>query len=184
MKTSIRAFVAATLAIGLNSSLSAAPVQGTPGPSDSTGTFEITLGITKQIIVTSLADLPLPSGVAGNPITGQEDICVGGIGFERYSIDLLSANGSSGGTGTEPYELAGVNDSLPYTVEFLDNIDNSGTRYTPAADGSIADTFLRTQTLSCTTENARIYVTVLATDWESASSESYADTLTVTVTAE
>lgn len=157
---------------------------GIAGSSSSSGNFDITLTVPTQIIVKNFADMALNTSGAtlGNPIQGSEDICVGGIGFANYSVNLSSQNGSTGGSGTAPFQLNGSGQNLPYSAAFINNTSSSsGT----AADtsGDISGSFARNDNLNCGTDNARVFVSVAAADWESANETSYSDTLTVTVTA-
>jgi hypothetical protein len=184
MHTALRALAAASLAtLSLNVSAATNPT----GPStsgSSNGDFDITLTVEEQIIVTNFDDMDLFTNTAtlGQPIEGYENICVGGIGFANYGVNLSSDNGSTGGAGATPFQLNGSTQNLEYTASFINN--TSSTSGTSAdASGDISGSFPRASTVACATDNARVIVAVAAADWESATEASYTDTLTVTVTA-
>ncbi|MGL6159372.1 hypothetical protein [Microbulbifer sp.] len=182
MRTTLRILAAASLAAVTFNSFAA--TDGTVGSSNSSGNFDITLTVPTQIIVKNFDDMALNTTGAtlGNPIEGTEDICVGGIGFGNYSVSLSSQNGSTGGSGTDPFQLNGVGQNLPYSAAFINN--TSSTTGTAAdTNGDITGSFARNGNLDCDTDNARVFVTIGATEWESAVETSYSDTLTVTVTA-
>ncbi|MEW5249322.1 hypothetical protein [Microbulbifer discodermiae] len=157
---------------------------GVAGSSSSSGDFDITLNVPTQIIVKNFNNMLLDTTAAtlGAPIVGTEDICVGGIGFASYSVNLSSQNGSSGGVGSDPFQLNGTSQNLPYTAAFIDNVANS-TGTGADVNGDITGSFARNGNLDCQSDNARVFVTVDAAVWESANETSYSDTLTVTVTA-
>lgn len=146
--------------------------------------FTVSVTIPPRITVTNFDDMDLSGSViAGQPIERSEDFCVGGIGFDRYSVALSSGNGSTGGAGSSPFQLNGNFDSLPYTVAFIDNTgSNSG--ITADNSGQVGGTFPRTAGMNCAGDNARIFVTVATNDWENAEENSYTDTLTITVTTQ
>ena len=140
--------------------------------------FTLTVTLEPSIGIYNLPtrmDLTNTNVMAGGNFAGSADFCVGGRGFANYSVELISAHGSTGGSGAEPYELAGLADSterLPYTAEFN------------AAPGTISGTFSRLADDSCSTNNASITVSVSENAWQEARQRDYADTLTVTVKAE
>ena len=120
-------------------------------------------------------DLTNPNALAGGNFEGIANFCVGGKGFASYSVQLASAHGSTGGAGSAPYELAGLADPderLPYTAQFT------------ATPGALPGTFARLADESCTINDASITVSVAQTAWQEARQRDYADTLTITVTAE
>lgn len=162
-----------------------AATDGIADSSDSSGNFEINLTVPTQIIVKNFDDMDLNTDGAtlGNTIEGTEDICVGGIGFGNYSVGLSSLNGSTGGPGSDPFQLNGTAQNLPYSAAFVDS--TSSTNGTAAdTNGDISGSFPRAGNLNCNTDNARVFVTIAAADWASANEISYSDTLTVTVTAQ
>lgn len=182
-KMTIRTLAVAALAAASLNTFAAN--DGTVGSSSSSGDFDITLTVATQIVATNFDDMPLDTASAtlGNPIEGFEDICVGGIGFANYSVNLASTNGvSGGGSGSNDFQLNGSSQDLPYTASFIDNTSStSGT----AADsaGDVAGSFARTSNVACASDNARVIVSIDSADWETATEASYSDTLTVTVTA-
>ncbi|WP_105103503.1 hypothetical protein [Microbulbifer pacificus] len=185
MKTSFAALATATM-VAL-SSASIAATQGTAGDTASTGTIDIELLLTPQIIIGGLEDVDLSSTVTRD---GQQ-ICIGGFGFDQYEIEFGSANGSAKvGTpsATTPFLLAGTSfttETIPYTVEFIDNI--SAASGTESTDGSIADAYDRVNTISdCTgaaptSTNAQLYIEVDPSDWADVSDSTFQDVLTITV---
>lgn len=146
--------------------------------------FTISLTVLPRIIVKNFNDVNLSAAAVtpGQPIEGYEDICVGGI-FTNYTVMLSSDSGSTGGSGSSPFQLNGVSQNLPYTAAFIDNT-SSTSGITADASGNISGSFPRAGDESCNSDNARIIVSVAAADWESANETSYSDTLTVTVTSQ
>ncbi|WP_237067253.1 hypothetical protein [Microbulbifer guangxiensis] len=177
MKTTIRAFVAtvaATAAIGAH-----AATQGNVGATNSSGTSLITLEVGSLIVVKGLEDITLTTAgtPAGTDIATSGTLCVGGVGFSGYSIELDSTNG---GADSAVYQLSNGTDTIDYLVAFDDD-ENSASGVSPTADGSIAG-FTNLGTLGCTTDNAKLFVTVEAAEWESITdTTNLTDTLTVTV---
>lgn len=147
--------------------------------------FTVSVTIPTRIAVRRFDNVDISSGITpGQPIERSEDFCVGGIGFERYSVILSSGNGATGGAGgTSPFQLNGSFDSLPYTVAFTDNT-GSNNGITADSTGNINGTFPRADGLNCTVDNARVIISVATADWESASESSYTDALTITVTTQ
>ncbi|MGL6159374.1 hypothetical protein [Microbulbifer sp.] len=147
--------------------------------------FTVNLTVPTRIIVKNFNDMPLDTVTAtpGNPIEGYEDICVGGVGFANYTVNLASTNGSTGGSGTFPFQLNGVSQNLPYTSEFIDNT-SSTSGFSPDANGDISQPFPRTGNENCTVDNARVIISIAAADWGSANETSYTDTVRVTVMVE
>nr|WP_010133618.1 hypothetical protein [Microbulbifer agarilyticus] len=183
-KFALRSLVAAAALAAASSTFAA--TDGTAGPSSSNGNFDITLTVATQIITTNFDDMDLDTASAtlGNPIVGYEDICVGGIGFAEYSVDLTSQNGSSGGTGSAPFQLNGTSQNLAYTAAFIDDIAAT-TGAQADATGEVAGTYPRVSNVACGSDNARVIVSIASSEWESATETGdYTDTLTVTVTAE
>ena len=150
-------------------------------------TFTVTVTIEARIVVTRLDDIPLTRPASNTQaIAAREDICVGGAGFSQYKVKFSSQNGSSGaGGGSYPFQLNGNNTahSLPYAVAFAGTTTTtSGTD--AASDGSVSGSFTRTADLNCSADNATIFVTIPASDWNSAIDTNYTDTLSITVTPE
>ncbi|MFD1215462.1 MULTISPECIES: hypothetical protein [Microbulbifer] len=150
---------------------------------DSSGNFIITMNLAPYIIVNQFDDLELTVDPA-NGASGKEDICVGGYGFPDYSIAFSSGNG----TPEMPFALKGATDSVPYAVQFANNItDETGADVLD--DGTLGADIRhnRNATVSdCLTdgeENASIFIAVDADDWQNTSEQSFSDTLTVTVSA-
>jgi len=178
-KTALRALVAAT---ALSCSLSAlAASDGDVGSSNSSGTTEITLEVGNLIVVRNLKDIDLTTAgtAAGSDITGSETLCVGGLGFTGYTVQLDSTNG---GASTGTYELGNGTDTITYQVAFDDDTASASGTAPDATTGSVATTFSNLGTLSCSADNARIFVTIPAAQWETISdTTNLTDTLTVTV---
>jgi hypothetical protein len=145
--------------------------------------FTINLAVPTRIIVKNFDDMDLFTNTASldQPIEGYENICVGGIGFANYTVNLSSENGSTGGSGSFPFQLNGASQNLPYTAEFINNT-SSTIGIPPDANGDISQAFPRAGNENCTTDNARVIVSIAAASWESANETSYTDKLTVTVT--
>jgi len=149
--------------------------------------FTINIALPAQIVVKRMDDIPL-SRPAGNSqaISQREDICVGGTGFSQYKVTFFSQNGSTGaGGGAYPFQLNGSNttDTLPYYVAFTGNTAApSGT--SAASDGSVSGTFSRTGDLACSGDNATIFISIPASDWNAAIDTHYTDTLSITVAPE
>lgn len=185
MTTALRTIAAvAATALSLNAAAVTNPTAATANTSE--GDFLITLNLTPFIIVNSFEDMTLDATANGD-ISESQDICVGGYGFDDYSIDFSSANGSTGGTGTAAFELLGTaaGDVVPYSVAFANNTtDTTGTEST---DGTMGSTrFARQATAAdCTggAENARIFVSVDSDNWQDSDDSVFEDTLTVTVSA-
>ncbi|MCW8124983.1 hypothetical protein [Microbulbifer halophilus] len=177
------AAVAAT-ALSLNAAAATNPTAATAN--ESQGDFLITLNLTPFIIVNSFEDMTLEAN-ANADISESQDICVGGFGFDDYSITFESTNGSTGGTGTDAFELLGTaaGDVVPYGVAFANN--TTDTTGTDSVDGTMGSTrFSRQATASdCVggAENARIFVSVDSDDWQDTDDAVFEDTLTVTVSA-
>lgn len=140
--------------------------------------FTLTVSVEPSIGIYNLPasmDLTNPNALTGGNFEGTADFCVGGRGFASYSVQLASEHGSTGGAGAAPYELAGLtapDERLPYTAQFN------------ATPGTLPGTFERLADESCAANNASITVSVAQTAWQEARQRDYADTLTITVTAE
>ncbi|AQQ66929.1 hypothetical protein Mag101_04210 [Microbulbifer agarilyticus] len=118
----------------------------------------------------SAMDLTNPNALAGGNFEGTVDFCVGGRGFESYSVELSSEHG-----GTTDYQLAGLTDTserLPYSAVF------------DALPATLQDSFIRQADGSCQANNASITVSVAESDWQQARQSNFADTLTIMVTAD
>ena len=188
MKKTIRNLAAVALVATSFSAFSAS--QGAAGSADSTGTIEIDLTLTPQIIIGGLEDVSLTESIPSD----AQLLCVGGFGFENYSVDFGSANGAAkvgSPNGTTPFLLQGTTvttETIPYTVEYTN--DTAASSGTASTDGTISGTFARANSLSeCTgvsptANNGQIFITVNSADWASVSDNAFTDTLTVTVTAE
>ncbi|GAB2879300.1 hypothetical protein ACCI51_06345 [Microbulbifer echini] len=147
--------------------------------------FDIILEVEPNITIRHLGDVDLSnSGISfGQAIEGHEDFCIGGIGFDRYKVNLSSGNGSTGGTGTHPFALRGASESIPYSISFSDNLNSNNSSF-PGSQGDIAGSFIRRTDESCINENARVYITVAPSDWEQAGEPIYTDVLTITVSSQ
>ncbi|WP_091389568.1 hypothetical protein [Microbulbifer marinus] len=189
MKTTIRTFAAFALAAAASGALAANDGNVATGVNAaSQGDFQVNLNLGTAIVVKNLGDLTLDATTAvnGQPIVGREQICVGGVGFSSYSVDLVSTNGITGGGAgaTFGFQLNGSAQNLEYSASFADDTNLSSTG--DSADSSTGvvtgGSYLRNGTLGCTSDNAQVIVSV--PNWESATETTYSDTLTVTVTAE
>ncbi|WP_444938410.1 hypothetical protein [Microbulbifer sp. JMSA002] len=147
--------------------------------------FDIVLQVEPRISIRNLGDINLSnSGISfGQAIEGQEDFCIGGIGFDRYTVNLSSSNGSTGGTGLQPFSLRGVNENITYSVGFSNTL-NSNTFNSPNSQGDIAGSFTRQSDEACTSDNARVSISVAPSDWELAGEPVYTDVLTITVSSQ
>lgn len=181
-RTVFRTLAAASLATAAANGLAAQ--DGVAGSNSSSGNFDITLTVPTQIIVKNFDDMALTTTGAtlGDAITGTEEFCVGGIGFASYSVNLESQNGSTGGSGSAPFQLNGSGQNLPYAAAFVNNT-TSTTGDDADTNGDVPGSFPRAGNLACATDNARVIVSIDSADWESAVETSYSDTLTVTVAA-
>ena len=187
MKNTIRNLTAAALVAASFSALAA--TQGTQG-SDSTGTIEIDLTLTPQIIIGGLEDVSLDETTTSD----AQLVCVGGFGFENYSVEFGSLNGNAKvGTAnsTAPFLLAGTTvntETVPYSVEYTN--DTAASNGIASTDGTVGSTFTRANSLSeCTgvaptSNNGQIFISVDSADWTNVSDSAFTDTLTVTVTAQ
>ncbi|WP_444892851.1 hypothetical protein ACJJIE_20960 [Microbulbifer sp. TRSA001] len=147
--------------------------------------FDIVLDVEPNIAIRNLGDIDLSNSgtLFGQAIEGSEDFCVGGIGFSGYTVNLSSANGSTGGSGSSAYELGGNSEQIPYSVAFSDNLAaTSG--ISPDSQGDISGSFSRTSDENCLSDNARIYISIAPSDWENAGEPLYTDALTVTVSSQ
>jgi hypothetical protein len=147
--------------------------------------FDIVLQVEPRIVIRNLGDINLSnSGISfGQAIEGQEDFCIGGIGFDRYTVNLSSGNGSTGGTGIQPFSLKGVNEKIAYSVGFSNTLNNN-TFNSPNSQGDIAGSFTRQSDEACTSDNARVYISVAPSDWEQVGEPVYTDVLTITVSSQ
>ncbi|AWF80070.1 hypothetical protein BTJ40_04130 [Microbulbifer sp. A4B17] len=147
--------------------------------------FDIELEVEPSITIRNLGDVDLSNSgtLFGQSIEGSEDFCVGGIGFSSYTVNLSSANGSTGGGGSNAYELGGSSEQIPYSVAFSDNL-GATSGVSPGSLGDVPGSFSRTEDESCLSDNARIYISVAPSDWENASEPFYTDVLTVTVSSQ
>lgn len=177
-KTVIRTLVAATALAASMSTLAAS--DGTVDSSSSTGTSDITLTVGNLIIARMFDDIALSTNGAsvGSDITATEEICIGGLGFTGYTVQLDSSNGTAG-TGT--YTLDNGTEAISYNVAFDDDAAAaSGTA--PDGTGAVTGTFTNLGNLGCSTENARIFITIPAAQWEAiGSTDDFTDTLTVVI---
>ncbi|WP_250459764.1 hypothetical protein [Microbulbifer litoralis] len=185
MKKTLRALAAVgAAALSLNTAAATNPSAATANSSQ--GDFLITLELTPFIIVNSFEDMTL-NATANGDISQSQDICVGGYGFDDYSITFESANGSTGGAGTAAFELVGdaFGNVVPYGVAFANN--TTDTDGDPSTDGTMSSRFTRQGTAAdCIdngAENARIFVSVDSDDWQDTDDATFNDTLTVTVSA-
>ncbi|WP_444932195.1 hypothetical protein ACJJIF_10655 [Microbulbifer sp. SSSA002] len=155
------------------------------GASSETVQFDIVLEVEPSIAIRNLGDIDLSNSgiVFGQAIEGREDFCIGGIGFSGYTVNLSSANGSTGGAGSSAYTLGGNSEQIPYSVAFSDNLAaTSG--LSPDSLGDIPASFSRGADESCLSDNARIYISIAPSDWENAGEPFYTDILTVTVSSQ
>ncbi|MFC6980620.1 hypothetical protein [Microbulbifer taiwanensis] len=153
---------------------------GTVDSVSSTGTSEITLTVGNLIVARMFGDIGLTTDGAtvGSPITQTEEICIGFLGFTGYTVQLDSANGTAG-TGT--YTLDNGTETISYDVAFDDD-ETAGSGTSPNGTGAVPGTFTNNGNLGCSSENARIFISIPAAQWEGISSTaSFTDTLTVTV---
>lgn len=177
-KTAFRSLIAAT---ALATSMSTfAFSDGTVDSTSSTGTTDITLTVGNLIVARMFDDIALSTDGAsvGSDITATEEICIGRIGFTGYTVQLDSTN-SGANTGT--YTLDNGTETISYNVAFDDDAAAaSGTA--PDATGAVPATFTNLSNLACSTENARIFITIPAAQWEAiGSTNDFTDTLTVIV---
>ncbi|MCK7598421.1 hypothetical protein M0G74_14165 [Microbulbifer sp. CAU 1566] len=145
----------------------------------------ITVAPTLQLKSLGPVDLSNAGIAPGQPLSKTEDFCVGGAGFSEFTVNLSSLNGSSGaGGGIYPYTLIGQSsgEQLSYSVAFTDDFsDQVGTE--PTSSGDITTPYLLKGDADCSSDTARIIVTVEATEWGKAVDSIYTDILTVTVTS-
>ncbi|WP_444921147.1 hypothetical protein ACJJID_01335 [Microbulbifer sp. CnH-101-G] len=147
--------------------------------------FDIVLEVEPNIVIRNLGDIDLSnSGISfGQAIEGQEDFCIGGIGFDRYTVNLSSGNGSTGGSGISPYALKGAAEHMVYSVSFSDDLNGSNAK-NPNNQGDIPGSFVRQSNEACISDNARVTISVAPSDWEQAGEPLYTDVLTVTVSSQ
>lgn len=177
-KNFIRSLTAAT---ALATSLSAfAATDGDVDSSSSTGTSVITLTVGNLIVARMFDDIGLSTtgATVGSDLTTTEEICVGGVGFTQYAVQLDSSNG---GAGTGTYTLNNGSETINYLVGFDDDAA-AASGASPDGTGAVPATFTNLGNLGCSSENARIFITIPTGTWEAISTTAnFTDTLTVTV---
>ncbi|MCH9691534.1 MAG: hypothetical protein K0U59_05665 [Gammaproteobacteria bacterium] len=145
--------------------------------------FDIELHIKPNVVIRKLGDINLGDSelAYGQAIEGKEDFCIGGIGFENYTVKLSSQNGKTMESGI--YALKGISEKIPYSVAFSDDLLGNRS-FSPNNSGEIPGSFIRNSDASCIAENARIYVTVAPAAWRDISENYYTDILTVTISSQ
>lgn len=190
MKTKILA-VAAGLALAVQAAAvpppatnPGAPVTGTLP--DTTGSLNLELVIADIVHISGLDSIDLGTYPGdGQPMSNAsspEEFCVFRNGDGDYELTLTSANATLGGVHRMANGAAGF---IPYTLDFTDTAGSvtdllSSNTPVPRAGGAVA------ATPDCdanASNNASIVVTVDAVDLGAADPGTYADTITITVTA-
>lgn len=184
MKKSISAVIAL-----FASTAALAATQGNVGDSTSSGTVGITLDVNTSIVAKNFNDmsLSLENTAPGSDIVGSEPFCVGGLGFNEYTIAFSSLNGSTGsGTATDaPFELESGADQIAYQVGFADSVGATTPAASADSNGDVSSQYAKNGDLGCGTDNAKLFVTIPSSEWEAATQAAdYSDTLTVTVTVD
>lgn len=184
MKNGISAIIAL-----LASTTALAATQGNVGDSASSGSVGITLDVNTSIVAKNFNDmsLSLENTAPGSDIVGSEPFCVGGLGFNEYTIAFASRNGSSGdGAATDAaFELESGTDQIAYQVGFADSVGATAPAASADGSGDVADQYPKNGDLGCGTDNARLFVTIPSSEWEAATQAAdYSDILTVTVTVD
>ncbi|AOS95576.1 hypothetical protein AUP74_00100 [Microbulbifer aggregans] len=191
MKTSIRMLLTAiALAVATSTHAATDGVEGTGAHATSTGTVDVTLTITPSIIVTGFSDVDFNSSTTEVP----QNICVGGTGFQEFSVDFASVNGNAviGSGATDPFLMAGTtltSETVPYSVEFANSAGASAGSGIVSTDGTTgANTFLRQASVAdCETggvTNATLILDIgAAFDFSALNDSEYTDVLTIQVSA-
>lgn len=183
MKNAFRSISAAIL--GLAAATSFAVTQGDAGAASSKGDIEISLTISQAIQVQNLSDIAFTldgATVAGTDLVGQDTFCVSTLGFGAYAIEFDSATaGDNSG-----FALNGATETLGYEVAFTTDVDPNAVGSALQTDGTMAGTFTPKSGLACleSENNAQVFVTIPAANWEAAADSSYSDTLYITVTGQ
>ncbi|MFI2812279.1 hypothetical protein [Microbulbifer zhoushanensis] len=174
MKTILRS-AAAILVFAVPSAVMAA------GETDSKDIL-INLTIPERIVVDQLDNIDL-TPTAGNDAAGEDAFCVGGTGFATYSIQFDSGNGST----ADQFLLANTTNAsltVPYSVGYSNDETASSATSTATQGDLLPGNARRDFRCGVGYENAKLFVSVLADDWQDSAGGSYSDTLTVLVTAE
>ncbi|MCQ3828336.1 MULTISPECIES: hypothetical protein [Microbulbifer] len=165
-----------------------AATQGTEDSDASSGSVDITLSVASTIVAKNFDDIPLDasSAIAGQPIASSDPFCVGGVGFAQYDVAFASANGTTAPTpaaeAVAPFELINNSDRISYEVGFANDAAAASSSVDADGTGAIAGTFAKAGDLTCSGDNAKLFVSVPADQWGSTTeSGDYTDTLTVTV---
>lgn len=181
--------VAVLAAAALNASAASNPPGATSGSSE--GSLDINLNLTPFIIVNGFEDMTLDA-TSNSDISGTDNLCVGGFGFQTFSVEFGSLNGNAKvgtSSATDPFLLVdgSTSETIPYSVGFAKGASAAAADAT-SNDGTLGTTFQRdaADTISaCETggENATLFVSVNASAWQAVDGDTFTDTLTVQVTA-
>ncbi|MGB5247557.1 MAG: hypothetical protein WBM54_04850 [Woeseia sp.] len=175
LKNAIRGLLVGGVAAGL-SGVALAATQGTVGP-NSTGTLDITLGVSDAVRISNLADINL-GAFAGVDAVGTSVACVFRNGTGNYQ---LTATGS-GPLGE--FRLANGTDTVDYSVRYNDA--NTGAQAVTSGTllSGLTGADPVSSTCATTGNNATVEVTVAATDAAGLPAATYAGTLTLVVAPE
>lgn len=174
LRNAITAFAAAGLVAG-SMNVSAATVDGSLGLT-STGTQDVTLGITDLAKVTGIAAIGLGNYTGTGGLSQSDTMCVYRNGTGSYSVTLTSANAAAGA-----FRLNAGTNFVTYAVDWTDN-GTVGTTTGVASGTAVTGQGGDASSQTCGgVDNATLAVGVTEAALQAAPTGSYTDVITILV---
>lgn len=151
---------------------------GSSGTATSTANFTVTITIANAVQISNLSNINLGTWGGGADKTAEGSFCVySNTAGASYTISVTSPNQDV----SSNFFLAnaGATTTIPYTLQFTDNVSApTGTTVGATPISGVGDN----NTPGCgSVNNAKLIVTILATDMQTAPTDSYGDTVTLVV---